>query len=45
MQDNIFMLPWRQAQAEPGWIVPNNLPAQLTPLVGREAEVADVVLV
>jgi predicted ATPase/DNA-binding CsgD family transcriptional regulator len=42
MQDNIFMLPWRQAQAEPGWKVPNNLPAQLTPLVGRESEVTDV---
>jgi predicted ATPase/DNA-binding CsgD family transcriptional regulator len=42
MQDNIFMLPRRQAPAEPGWIVPNNLPAQLTPLIGRENEVADV---
>src|SRR5258708_1852641 len=42
MQDNVFMLPRRQAPAQPGWIVPNNLPAQLTPLIGREAEVADV---
>ena len=42
MQDNVFMLPRRQAPAQPGWRVPNNLPAQLTPLIGREAEVADV---
>jgi predicted ATPase/DNA-binding CsgD family transcriptional regulator len=42
MQDNISMFPRRQAPAQPGWRVPNNLPAQLTPLVGREAEVADV---
>jgi len=42
MQDNIFILPRRQAPAKPGWIVSNNLPAQLTPLIGREAEVADV---
>jgi predicted ATPase/DNA-binding CsgD family transcriptional regulator len=42
MQDNIFILPRRQAPAEPGWIVPNNLPAQLTPLIGREGEVTDV---
>jgi predicted ATPase/DNA-binding CsgD family transcriptional regulator len=42
MQDNIFRLPRRQAPAQPGWRAPNNLPAQLTPLVGRAAEVADV---
>ncbi len=42
MQDNVFIFPGRQAPAEPGWVVPNNLPAQLTPFIGREAEVADV---
>jgi predicted ATPase len=42
MQDNIFILPTRQAPAEPGWIAPTNLPAQLTTFIGREAEVAAV---
>jgi predicted ATPase len=42
MQDNIYILPRREAPAVPAGIVPNNLPAQLTPLVGREQEVADV---
>src|SRR5713226_3075591 len=42
MQDNIFILPTRQTPAEPGWAAPNNLPAQLTPFIGREAEVTAV---
>jgi len=41
MQDNIFLLPSRQAPAEPGWGAPtSNLPAPLTALIGREHEVA-----
>ncbi len=42
MQDNIFFLPNRQAPAEPGRAAPTNLPTQLTPFIGREAEVAAV---
>ncbi len=42
MQDNIFFLPTKQPPAEPGLATPNNLPAQLTPFIGRESEVATV---
>ncbi len=39
MQDNIFILPRREPTG-PGRTSPHNLPAQLTPLIGREQEVA-----
>lgn len=42
MQDNIFFLPTRQAPVQPAWTVPNNLPVQLTPFIGRAAELATV---
>ncbi len=42
MQDNISFLPRRQAPGETEWTVPNNLPGQLTPFIGRELEVAAV---
>lgn len=42
MQDNIFILPTRQVPTEPGQAAPSNLPMQLTPFIGREAEVAAV---
>jgi predicted ATPase/DNA-binding CsgD family transcriptional regulator len=41
-KDNIFFLPNRKGPAEPGWAAPNNLPAQLTPFIGREAEIAAI---
>ncbi|GAC1617168.1 MAG: hypothetical protein NVS4B11_06050 [Ktedonobacteraceae bacterium] len=41
MQDNVFMLPSKEP-AEPGRTSKYNLPAQFTPLLGREQEVADV---
>ena len=39
MQDNIFILPAREP-TEPGRTSTHNLPAQLTPLIGREQEIA-----
>src|SRR5207247_4612727 len=39
MQDNIIKLPAREP-TEPDCSTPNNLPAQLTPLIGREQELA-----
>jgi len=42
MQNNILLLPGRQAPAQPVWAAPNNLPAQLTPFIGREMEEAAV---
>jgi predicted ATPase/DNA-binding CsgD family transcriptional regulator len=39
VQDNIFILPVREP-TEPGRSSTHNLPAQLTPLIGREQEVA-----
>jgi predicted ATPase/DNA-binding CsgD family transcriptional regulator len=39
MQDNIYILPSRE-RTEPGRTPTHNLPAQLTPLIGREQEVA-----
>ena len=39
MQDNIYILPVPEP-AEPGRSLAHNLPAQLTPLIGREHEVA-----
>jgi len=39
MQDNIIKLPAREP-TEPERSTPNNLPAQLTPLIGREHEIA-----
>ena len=39
MRDNIFILPAREP-TEPGRTSTHNLPAQLTPLIGREHEVA-----
>jgi hypothetical protein len=41
MEDNVFILPSREP-AEPGRKSIHNLPAQLTPLIGREKEVAAV---
>ena len=42
MQNNILLLPGRQTPAQPVWAAPNNLPAQLTPFIGREMEEAGV---
>ncbi len=39
MQDNIFILPAREP-TEPGRTSTHNLPAQLTPLIGRKQEIA-----
>jgi len=39
MQDNVFILPARES-TDPGRKSIHNLPAQLTPLIGREQEVA-----
>ncbi len=41
MQDDIFILPSKEP-SEPGRTSKHNLPAQLTPLIGREQEIADV---
>ena len=41
MQDNIFALPSREL-VEPEHVSQSNLPAQLTPLIGRKQEVAAV---
>jgi predicted ATPase/DNA-binding CsgD family transcriptional regulator len=41
MQDNIIAIPAKHP-AEPGNISKHHLPAQLTPLIGREQEVADL---
>jgi predicted ATPase len=42
MQNNILLLLSRQAPAQPAWAAQNNLPAQLTPFIGREMEEAAV---
>lgn len=41
MQDNVYILPSREP-SEPGRTPAHNLPMQLTPLIGREREVAAV---
>ncbi len=41
MQDDIFILPSKEP-SEPGRTIKHNLPAQLTPLIGREQEIVDV---
>ena len=38
----LSLLSQAQVPAQSAWAVPNNLPAQLTPFIGREAEMADV---
>ena len=40
--DDVFALEQAEATALESLVLPNNLPAQLTPLVGRKAELAEV---